>query len=132
MVSDSNMSDGERVWKARKVHRIRGCLLGLAGHVDEINGFLDWYRAGEPETGYPKLAFENSVVLALDPDGLWLFDSSCTQWSKVPTGREAIGTGGVAAISAYEALDWTDPARAVRIACKHDAGSRVPVRTYRL
>ena len=48
------------------------------------------------------------------------------------SGIEAIGSGGKAAICAYEALALTDPVHAVRIVCKHDAGSRAPVRVYRL
>ena len=68
----------------------------------------------------------------LDHDGLWLFDSNCDTLTRVPSGREAIGSGGKGAICAFEALGFLDAAKAVRIACTHDSGSRPPVRTYHL
>lgn len=130
MVSDSNATDGDRVWSMKKVHRIRGALLGFAGLVPEFEAFLDWYRGGMVE----KLQFtgDETSVLVLTSSGLYLFDDNLMQLQRVKTGREAIGSGGKAAIAAYEALNFTDPRRAVRIACKHDAGSRTPVRTYTL
>lgn len=50
----------------------------------------------------------------------------------VQSGREAIGSGAMAALAVHEALDFADPARAVRVVCRHDAGSRGPVRVYHL
>jgi hypothetical protein len=131
MVSDSNETDGDRTWSTKKVHRVNGALIGLAGvlHIDGDH-FLDWYRAGM--VAPPEFDFEESTALILDHDGLWLFDSNCITIVRVTSGREAIGTGGKGAICAYEALGWTDPAKAVRIACRHDGGSRPPVRTYKL
>lgn len=130
MVSDSNMTDGDRAWRVRKVHRIRGTLVGLAGTMIEGLAFLDWYRAGM--TTPPDFAFGDSTALVLDTDGLWLFDENTDTLARVRAGREAIGTGGKGAMCAYEALGFSSPAKAVRIACVHDSGSRPPVRTYRL
>ena len=61
-----------------------------------------------------------------------MFDANYLQPTRLASGREAIGTGGKAAMCAYEALWFTDPRRAVSIVCKHDAASRTPVRVYRL
>ncbi len=36
MVSDSSISDGDRIWLGRKVFRIREELLGFCGDVDEV------------------------------------------------------------------------------------------------
>lgn len=131
IVADSAVSDeGERVWKMRKVHRIRGELVAFAGALAECRTFIDWYRH-KPETP-PDFTFKDSSALVLRENGLFLFDEDCIELTKVTGGREAIGTGSVAAIAAYEALGWTDPQKAVRIACHHDLKSRPPVRTYRL
>ena len=131
MVADSHETDTDRAWCVKKVHRVRGALIGLAGklHVDGQH-FLDWYQAGMVTP--PEFDFEESVALVLDYDGLWIFDSNCITLVKVERGREAIGTGGKGAICAYEALGWSNPRRAVTIACKHDGGSRPPIRVYRL
>lgn len=130
MVSDSNMVEGDRVWNVRKVVRSRGALVAYAGDVSQGNHFLDWWKSGATQP--PSFDFSGSSALVLDDSGLYLFDASSIALTRVPSGRESIGSGGVAAIAAYEALGWTDPSRAVRIACKHDSGSRPPVRTYRL
>lgn len=131
MVADSNMTDGDRVWKTKKVHRVRGALIGLAGDISQGAQFLAWY-ANQDDALAPEFDFALSSALVLDSRGLWLFDENTIQLTRVPQGREAVGTGGVAAISAYEALGWKDPVKAVRIACRHDNGSRPPVRSYRL
>lgn len=130
MVADSNMVEGDRVWSVRKILRSRGALVACAGDVAQGNAFTDWWKAGAENS--PDFYFGDSTALVLDDTGLYLFDASTLALTRVTSGREAIGSGGVAAICAYEALAWTDPARAVRIACKHDSGSRPPVRTYRL
>ncbi len=131
MVADSNATDGDRAWQMRKVYRIRGALVGTAGNIDEAAFFRAWY-ANRDDTIAPEFSFANSSALVLDHSGLWLFDENTIELTRVPSGREAIGTGGKGAICAYEAMGWDDPARAVRIACKHDSGSRPPVRTYHL
>ncbi len=131
MVADSNATDGDRVWKIKKVHRIKGALIGLAGVMSEGQAFLEWYR-GDIEKKAPVFEFGESTALVLDEFGLFYFDMNTLGLTKVPGGIESAGSGSVAAICAYEALGFKDPTRAVRIACKHDNGSRGPVRTYKL
>lgn len=131
MVSDSVTTDGDRAWSSRKVHRIRGALVGFAGDVPYLHALLEWLRAGA--TGdFGGAWSEDSDALVLNASGLWLFDCNAPRLQRVPSGRESIGSGSVAAIAAYEALGWTDPKRAVRIACRHDINSRAPVRAYHL
>jgi hypothetical protein len=126
MVSDSNASDEDRVWSERKVYRWRGKLIGCAGNVDEHAPFIEWLKKGGKP---PKLATGSFLVLS--EEGLFHYAMS-TVPEKVEKGIEAIGSGAKAAMCAYEALDFSDPKRAVKIVCKHDAGSRTPVRVYRL
>lgn len=130
MVADSNMTNGDRRWVQRKVHRLRGALVGFAGSEPEFEGFMAWFRGGMQDV--PEFLFADSEALVLRADGLFFFDNNYTELHRIEAGREAIGTGGKGAMCAYEALRFTDPARAVRIACRHDSDSRPPVRTYRL
>jgi hypothetical protein len=128
MVSDSSVSDEDRVWSDRKVRRWRGQLIGFAGDVDEGALFLQWIKSGSQGKA-PRFAHSDALVLS--EAGLFHYCKSAVPL-RVERGIEAIGTGAKAAMCAYEALAFTDPVRAVRIVCKHDSGSRTPVRTYRL
>lgn len=126
MVADSNVTDADRVWTGRKVWRIGDALIGLSGDVSEAVKFLQWWKGKGP---FPTM--NESHALVLSPKGLEFYDVTMTP-TKIVSGREAIGGGAKAAMCAFEALGWTDPKRAVQIVCKHDAGSRGPVRVYRL
>lgn len=128
MVADSNVSDGDRCWRLRKVWRHRSHLIGLAGDTDEIEPFMEWWKAGSVGA-QPELP--NSYALVLSAGGLMMFTSTSPP-ETIRSGREAIGTGAKAAMAAYEALGWNDPVRAVKIACNHDGASRPPVRKYDL
>ena len=128
MVADSSISDGDRVWIGRKVYRYKGSIIGFSGEVDESIEFMRWWRRG-CGTKPPKFSHSNALVLS--ESGLLHFASSCTG-IPVESGIEAIGSGGKAAICTYEAMGFTDPVAAVKLVCKHDAGSRTPVRTYRM
>lgn len=130
MVSDSNISDGDRSWSGRKIFRSRGALIGCAGEVEQGNWFVDWWKDGADTP--PTFDFSGSSALVLDDSGLYLYDSSTIGLTLVTTRHESIGTGAIGAICAYEAMGWKDPRRAVAIACKHDAKSRAPVRVYHL
>lgn len=127
IVSDSNTQDDDRTWSEPKVFRHKGVLYGFAGYTSERVEFMEWIK----EEGAAPPAFSNSACLMLSDAGLFIYANN-TMPQRVKKGIEAIGSGGKAAMCAYEALAFTDPVRAVRIVCKHDSGSRTPVRTYRL
>lgn len=130
MVADSGLSDGDRQWAGRKVFRVRGELAAFSGPMDSGMLFVEWLRRGcaDPK---PKLSNGFSGLL-LARTGLYSFNHDLLMPVPVESGREAIGSGAKGAICAYEALGWKDPRRAVLIACRHDANSRVPVRAYKL
>ena len=131
MVSDSNAVDAElRRYSVRKVFRIHGHLIGFAGHMPEFERFCEWYRGRM--LGKLRFNTDKSTALILAPVGLFVFDDNATGLQRVVKGREAIGSGAMCAIAAFEALDWQDPTKAVRIACNHDAQSGGPVKTYKL
>lgn len=125
LVADSSVSDEDRVWSQKKVVRYRGVLYAFSGNIEDHIAFMAWVKGGKT----PK--FANAECLMLSAKGLVHFNNSITP-QPVEKGVEAIGSGAKAAMCAYEALGWKDPARAVKIVCKHDAGSRTPVRTYRI
>lgn len=100
----------------------------MAGNDADRAAFLVWFRGGMKG----RVDFGTSSALILNSSGLYIFDANYTAPVRLEHSREAIGTGAKAAMCAYEALGFTDPQRAVRIVCRHDAGSRGPVRTYRL
>ena len=128
MVCDSVASDQVRAWTTRKVFRVHGALIGLAGQLDQFGVFLAWAKTAFQDSP-PKLG--NIDALVLTPSGLLNFAGSGLP-IKVHSGRQAIGTGAMAAMAAYEALGWQDARKAVTIACRHDANSRAPVRVYKL
>lgn len=130
MVADSMLADDDRAWNIRKINRIRGALVGCSGEMDKWSHFLAWWKAGAEAE--PAFDFSGCSALVLSATGLYIFDDSTIALTKVDGGREAIGSGGKGAICAYEALGWQDPRKAVRIAVKHDAKSRGPVRVFTL
>jgi hypothetical protein len=107
------------------VFRYKGALYGFSGDTDEAVQFMAWIKGGK----LPH--FSHSDCLVLSDAGLVHYNHGTVAQS-VARGIEAIGTGAKAAMCAYEALQFTDPVRAVKIVCKHDSGSRAPVRVYRL
>lgn len=128
MVADSAISDGDRMWSGRKVWRIGKSLIGFAGDVSEAHAMAAWLKTGCQGKPPP---FNNSMALLMNADGLFYYAAS-KYGVRVENGIDSIGTGAKAAMCAYEALGFTDPKKALKIVCKHDAGSRPPIRAYKL
>lgn len=130
MVADSQVSDGERKWgRSKKVWRLHNSLVGYAGSEAQFTEWLAWFRSGMKDK---RRKLDDLTVLALRPEGLFIFDPHSDVPQPVVRGREAIGSGAMAAMCAYEATGFTDPRRAVQIVCRHDVSSEGPVRLYRL
>jgi hypothetical protein len=60
IISDSSISDDDRVWSGRKVFRHKGALYGFAGDTDEAVGFMAWIKGGK----HPKFAHSDCLVLS--------------------------------------------------------------------
>lgn len=130
MVCDSLMTDGiDRKWSSTKVHRIRGCLAGVAGDSQTYIPALGWLRHGGPP---PEWKDDSTDLLVLSPNDGLLYYAGGPEPERVACGREAIGTGAAIAMAVYEATGWTDPVLAVRMAAKYDPNSGGRVRVYRL
>lgn len=129
MVCDSHITDGiSRKWTGKKVFRIRGALVGVAGDSQTYLPALEWMRHGGAP---PEWKDDSTDLLVLAKDGLRLFAGG-PEAEKVPKGIEAIGSGASAAMAVYEALGWQNPQLAVKLAAKYDAGSGGRVYVYKL
>ena len=127
MASDSMWSDGDERGPIKKIHRVRGELIGLAGDLDQINLWLKVYRAGRL-TDRPEKTAPDVDALRLSARGLDTWNRH-EGWIPVPD-RWAIGTGGKCARAAMAA--GATAQRAVKIAIEIDANTNGTVRTYRL
>lgn len=123
--SDSNVVDVTAVFKAKKIFKFRGKLVGCAGDADLCSAFQEAMRLGRkpkvPPSVDPDRAFNALVV---DKKGIWHFDDTFTG-DLVQEPFMATGTGGDAARAAMMA--GATPEQAVEIACQIDSGSRGPV-----
>jgi hypothetical protein len=129
MVSDSCVTAGDRVWSGPKIFRIRGHLLGFAGDVSARDRFRKWWKEGGEGDGP---SFKGGEALVMTPEGILQYYHGDDPMEIISSGREAIGSGGKAAIAAYDALGWDNARRAVEVACRHDSGSRAPIRAMKL
>jgi ATP-dependent protease HslVU (ClpYQ) peptidase subunit len=123
MSSDSQWTDGAEKGTCRKVYRIRGALIGFAGDMKTITQAVEWFRKGKatptPRGDISALILSGKLTAWAPDDGF------------MDVGNQfAIGTGAAAARAAMMA--GVDVKKAVSIACKIDAQSGGPVRTYRL
>lgn len=124
MCCDSTWNDGTEKGFFKKVFRVRGALVGLAGSVTEIARWLHDYRSGVDVRGQK---YEIAAI-RLTWSGVERWTSG-DDWFPVGV-QHAIGTGGMAARAAMAA--GAPCRRAVQIAITIDAGSNGPVRTYHL
>jgi ATP-dependent protease HslVU (ClpYQ) peptidase subunit len=136
MAADTRVTDGQQKWNEPKVQRIGGTLYGTCGDAVEGDLFFAWLRKGR-RGKKPQLDKEEFNALALNKGGLFWFDNKLEPHQI--DRPMAIGSGASAARSALDALrecEWggakPDVARAVEIACEHDAGSGLPVQHYKV
>ncbi len=123
MAGDSLVDDGGIRSKTTKIFKVNGDLLGIAGALGEGLEFIDWYQ--DPDNDPPILPSCNVVILKKNKT-IWTIDS--TNWPiKVKEKFYAIGSGAAAALGAMYA--GKTPAEAVKIACKIDMNTGLPVKT---
>lgn len=126
MAADAQWTDATSVGLTRKVFRVKGSLIGVAGDMRECALVLEWFRGGMK--GHPPKGGDVGA-LVLSSKGLHTWSASdglLPEQSKF----FAIGSGAHAARGAMMA--GADCVAAVRIACNIDAGSGGRVRAYRL
>lgn len=119
MSADTRVSGGGSMYHTVKIHRIRDCLVGMAGDVALTTKFLAWFRKECPSDELPINNEENKsfCAIVLTPKGLYYY-ADCCEPDKLKESTYAIGTGAQAAMVAMH-LGKT-PAQAVREAMRVD------------
>lgn len=92
-------------YPAFKVRRIKGAVIGAAGHSGDCVRFMDWAEAGYPEKKRPKFEEEPGAedavqLLVVNAAGIHLMDTGDPYPELVAKDFYAIGSGGKAAMSA--------------------------------
>lgn len=130
MAADSKCVFGETFFPCEKIIRLPdGSLLATAGTDVYTKPFINKMMLGEipdiiapPETSdKPDPDF---AAIHLTKDGVFIYDDAYSA-TKVTSGKFAIGTGGIVAISWL--LNGATPQRAVEMACQVDNNSGLPV-----
>lgn len=104
-----------------KVFRAGDDLIGIAGSVQEGLMFVDWYRAGRPKDGKPKLSAADFEALVLTGGGLLVCYFSKLVPVEVSNAFWAIGSGAKLAMGAMAM--GADPEKAVEVASAYDDGT---------
>jgi ATP-dependent protease HslVU (ClpYQ) peptidase subunit len=118
MVADTQCSDGGMRVKATKIIRVRGDLIGIAGNLEDLYIFKEWYGSDED------IDLEDSVVLVLTKKGrMFTYEGRV----RIPVADKfyAIGTGASAAMAAMHM--GACPKKAVSIAKKVDVNTGGPI-----
>ena len=121
--------DNSEVTKIKKIYRIKGGLVGVAGDVHSIALFIKWIKDGCEEDEFPDGSSLEAIVV--NPFGrVTLYEgmAHCPVIHKGP--YIAIGAGTDFAMGAMFAGGTAE--MAVRAAIKHNAKCSGPVSTWRL
>lgn len=106
----------------KKIHRVKGAVVGLAGDVQDGKKFLSWLRGGDKAD-----LSNNFEALVVDGGVAYHYTDHIPVNAGLPA---AIGSGAGYAMAAM--LAGCSPREAVKIAIKLDIGSRGPVREMKL
>lgn len=131
MAADHKVTDGDTSYRAAKIWKRGSAIVGAAGSNSAINKFRKWidrgYKGRLPEFLEEEAAEFAAIVL--NPDGLFVFDSSCVP-DRIIDPFYAIGTGKQAALAAMHM--GAGPQKAVEIACEVDNSTGPPVVVLKL
>lgn len=128
MAADSKTVVGESWFYSRKLYRIGGAIVGVAGDSQAIEKFLAWY--GKPRSKKPEFKdSESFAALVLTPKGLFHVDESLTL-DPVHDDYFAVGSGAIAALVAMDC--GLSPVEAVEAASRRDLNTGGRVETMEL
>lgn len=123
MWADSKVTKGETSYRAEKIIRHKGELVGSAGGNEHIERFLRWYQGKRDKPMEPMQEAEFEVVV-VSQDGIYVYNN-CSLREKVLDAYYFAGAGDAAAEAAIRA--GADPRRAVEIACSVVNSCGLPV-----
>lgn len=114
---------------ARKIHVIRGELIGLAGAVSDVNQFIEWYKDGAAPEYYPIIP--DCVALVVGPyRGRIVCKRFEGPYPSITRKFCAVGSGAEFAMGAM--VLGHSAKEAVRAAAKLDMNTGGPIRAKRL
>lgn len=122
MAADSLAVSNNRKFRTRKLYRVRGALIGIAGRADQAIMFVHWYDNGAILADRPK--GQDIVALVLDRSGLYLYEVECYP-IPILDAFAAAGSGSDIALAAM--MLGKTPEEAVELACAIDLHTGPPV-----
>lgn len=126
IAADSQFTHQNLITKGDKLFRVGDDIIGFAGAVEAGIAFVDWKKGGEK----PVELDEDFEAFVLSKDGRITWYGSKMVPIPVKEKFTAIGSGSHLAIGAMYA--GLSPEEAVKIACKVDTGSCLPVKVFKL
>jgi len=123
MAGDSLVDDGGTAGECKKIYKVKGDIIGVAGGLGAGLAFIEWYkhRSDSP----PNLA-DTSILILKKNGTIELWDEAEFPM-KFTNKFYAIGSGADAALGAMHS--GKTPTEAVKIACKIDINTGMPVKT---
>lgn len=124
------MDQSTHIVGTKKIWRVGGGLVGVAGDIAAMLQFIRWIKCGSDEDDWPK--FNGCFhAMCVSPTGkISLFEDSGPESCEMHGSYCAIGSGSDFALGA---LACKQTARAaVRAAIKHHAQCKPPIRSYKL
>ena len=131
-VADSKFSEDGISFPTPKLFRIGTSVFGEAGETRGLGKFFAWINAGQPDDERPQFSgqLDDFCAVELSAAGVFYWDRHLYPVPVV--GRYyAIGTGGPLAMLCAKEFDYPVE-RAVRLACRYDPDSQLPIQVMRL
>ena len=130
MASDSSCWEGStNAHSVRKVWKIRGCLVGCSGAMQDIHAFVRWVKDGGDEEDYPRMRQLSAIVAA--PDGkVWSYEHGSFHSTPVIGAYCATGSGSSVALGAMH--HGATAVEAVRAARDHNESTKGRIVTVKL
>ena len=129
MAGDTQLTDeGGPLSHGRKVYKVNGACIGIAGTYADCIRFIRWYKSGMKEP--LKKVGDVSALLLSDEGNIFYFDGEAQSY-RVTDKFMAIGSGASAAMGAMHM--GATPQQAVKVASKVDAytGGKITTRSIK-
>ena len=126
IASDSCIS-GDYKTKGQKLFKVKDSVIGICGNYSQGLLFVEWYKDKRKEK--PALTDEGFEAIVVSKDKVEIWDCNLIPM-EFDEKKTAIGSGGRLAIAAMDA--GKSPVEAVRIACKRDDFSSLPIRKMKI
>lgn len=135
MASDSScMEYSTNVGDVKKIWRVGGGLVGMAGNVVGMLSFLRWLSKNCPENEEEYPAAENNMIfdaIVVDSQGkVSYYEAGISD--PIPLTAEYCAIGSARDIGLGAMGAGATPAEAVKLAIRHHADCKGPIKSYKL